>query len=124
MKSIIKYELPIFSSTLEDDPIIEFDEIDMKIILTGGDEQGKLKKITLKFHSVICFKRTSARFTPKLFDSYDRIVELVDSEWLKELRGINEEGFNYWSPRHYIIYLEGVGMFQFIAKKYEVIEHE
>ena len=30
----------------------------------------------------------------------------------------------YWNPKHYIMYLDGVGMFQFIAQGYEVIEYE
>ncbi|MDE6203809.1 MAG: hypothetical protein K2G19_10080, partial [Lachnospiraceae bacterium] len=71
-----------------------------------------------------CNKHISARFTPKLFNSYDRIVELVDSEWLVELKDVNKEDFNYWNPKHYIMYLDEIGMFQFIARGYEVIEHE
>ena len=124
MKSEIKYELPIFSSNLEEDPIVESRGIDMGIELIGADEEDRLRKIIIKFNSVICNKHTSARFTPKLYDSYDKVVELVDSEWLAELKDINEEDFNYWKPKHYIIYLDGVGMYQFIAQGYEVIEHE
>lgn len=48
----------------------------------------------------------------------------MDSEWLDELKGINKEDFDYWKPKHYIIYLDGIGMFQFIAQGYEVMEHE
>ena len=124
MKSEIKYELPIFSSTLEKDPIINSKDMNTEIELIGVDEENRLRKIVIKFNSVICNKHTSTRFTPKLYDSYDRIVELVDSEWLDELKGINKEGFNYWKPKHYIIYLDGVGMFQFIVQGYEVIEYE
>ena len=123
MKSEIKYELPIFSSNLEKDPIIEYKDMDMEIELMGKDEENKLKKIVIRFNSVICNKHTSARFTPRLYDSYDRIVELVDSEWLKELKNINEEDYIYWKPKHYIVYLDGFGMFQFIAQDYEV-KHE
>lgn len=124
MKREIIYELPIFSSTLEKDPIIESKDMNMGIELIGRDEENRLRKIVIKFHSVLCNKHTSARFTPELYDSYDRIVELVDSEWLIEMKNINKEYFNYWNPKHYIIYLDSVGMFQFIAQGYEVIEHE
>lgn len=48
----------------------------------------------------------------------------MDSEWLEELKGINEEDYNYWKPKHYIMYLDEVGMFQFIAQGFEVIENE
>lgn len=124
MKSEIKYELPIFSSSLEQDPIVESKDMNMEIQLLGRDEEDRLRKIVIKFNSVLCNKYTSARFTPKLYDSYDRIVELVDSQWLVELKNVNKEDFIYWNPRHYIIYLDGVGMFQFIAQGYVVMEDE
>lgn len=44
-------------------------------------------------------------------DSYDRIIELVDSEGLAELEDVNKEYFNYWNPKHYIMYLDGVVCF-------------
>lgn len=124
MKNEIRYELPIFSSSLNSDPIIKSEDMNVKIGLVGTDEENRLRKILIQFNNSICNKHTSARFTPKLYDSYDRIVELTDSEWLKELRLINEEDFNYWQPKHYILYLDGVGMFEFIAQGYEVKEDE
>ncbi len=87
----------------------------MEIKLIGMDEQNKLRKIVIRFNSVLCNKHTSARFTPKSYESYDRIVELVDSEWLMALREVNKGDFNYWNPKYYIMYLDGVGMFQFIS---------
>lgn len=123
MKYEIKEELPIFSSDLEQDPIIKSKDMDMEIHLIGMNEENTLRKILIKFNDVLCYKHTSVRFTPKLYDSYDRVVELLDSEWLVELKEINQEYFDYWNPKHYIIYLDGVGMFQFVAKGYRVIQH-
>lgn len=124
MKSEIKYELPIFSSTLEKDPIIEIKNLDMKIELIGSDEENRIRKVSVCFNTVICNKHTDANFTPVLFGSYDKIVELINSEWLEELRNINQEEFNFWNPKHYVLYLDDIGMFQFIAKGFEVIEDE
>lgn len=124
MTSEIKYELPIFSSSLEKEPIIDYKDLNMKIELIGTDAENRLRRIKIKFNSVLCNKHTSARFTPKLYESYDRIVELADSEWLTELKNINKEYFNYWNLKHYIIYLDGFGMYQFIAQGYEVVEYE
>lgn len=76
------------------------------------------------FKTVLCNKYTSWEFTPKLYDSYDRIVELIDSGWLEELKEINEEEYNYWRPKHYLLYLGEVGLFQFIARDFEVIEND
>ena len=102
MKSEIKYELPIFSSNLKQDPVIESKDINIIIELIGMDEENRLRKIIIKFNSVLCNKHTSARFTPKLYDSYDRIIELVGSEWLAELKDVNKEYFNYWNPTFFI----------------------
>ena len=45
MKSEIKYELPIFSSNLEQDPVIESKDMNMEIELIGMDEENRLRKI-------------------------------------------------------------------------------
>lgn len=124
MKNVIQYELPVFSSSLEKNPVVKSIGMNMEIELIGRDEKSRLRKIDIKFICVLCNKHTSAKFTPNLYNSYDRIVELIDSEWLVELKVVNEEYFNYWNPKHYIIYLDGAGMFQFIAQGYEVIENE
>lgn len=120
----IRYELPMLSSNLTQDPIIRFEDMDVKIEIEGYNEEDKLNKITITFISVLCIKQTSARFTPKLYEAYDRIVELINSEWLEKLKSVNEGDFNYWKPKHFILYLDGIGMYQFIAQSFEVISNE
>lgn len=120
----IRYELPMFSSNLVKEPFIRFEDMDVKIEIEGYNEEDELNKITITFVSVLCVKQTSARFTPKLYEAYDRIVEQINSEWLNELRSINEEDFNYWKPKHFILYLDGIGMYQFIAQSFEVVNNE
>ena len=79
MKSEIKYELPMFSSNLENEPQIEFKNMNVKITIKGYDEN-------------------------------DAICETE----------INEEDFSFWKPKHYSLYLDGFGMYQFIAQSLEV----
>ena len=57
MKSEIKYELPVFSSNLEQDPVIESKDMNMEIELIGMDEENRLRKIIIKFNSVLCNKQ-------------------------------------------------------------------
>ena len=121
-KSEIKYELSIL--WLKKDPIVEYKGMDMEIKLIGIDEEDRSRKTVIKFNSLISDKHTSDKFTPKLYGSYNRLVELVDSEWLDELKSINEEWFNYYKPKHYVIYLFGKGLYQVAAQGYEVIEDE
>lgn len=118
----VKYELPIFSSTFENDPVIKFQDMDVLIELTGADEENQQRHITIVFKRVVCSKHTSASFTVKLYNSFDTIVELIDSEWLNELKSINNEKYEFWCPRHYIVYFDGIGMLQFIAQDVEIRE--
>ena len=119
-KSEIKYELP--DLRLKKSPIIELTGADMEIKLIGFDEERRLRRIVIKFHSLVSNKYTSDKFTPKLYGSYNRLLELADSEWLDELKSINEKWFRYYKPKHYVIYLCGKGLFQVIAQGCEVIE--
>jgi len=47
-------------------------------------------------------------------------VEVIDSEWLEELKSINPENFYFWNPKHYALYLDRFGLYQFIARLFEV----
>lgn len=123
MKNEIRYELPMFSSNLIKEPNIRFENMDVKLDIKGYEEEDDFIKITIIITSVLCIKQIFVRFTSKLYDSYDRIIELIDSEWLKELKEINEEGFNYWKPKHYILYLDGIGMYQFIGQRFGVVNN-
>lgn len=120
----VVYELKMFSSNLYKEP--EFIAKGMKNIIKieGYDDESNLNKVKIELDSVLCFKRTSARFTPKLYDSYDKIVELIDSKWLKELQIINKEDYDYWNPKHFAFYLDGIGMYEFIASEIEIEEYE
>lgn len=124
MKSEIKYELPMFSSNLENEPEIEFKNMDVKIMINGYDENDIICETGIRFISVISFKQTSARFTPQLYGAYDKVVEVIDSEWLEELKNINLEDFSFWKPKHYALYLDGFGMYQFIAQSFEVEKND
>ena len=120
MKSEIKYELPMFSSCLVNEPQIEFKNLDVKIIIKGYDKNDVICETEIKFISVIAFKQNLPRFTSELYNAYDKVVELIDSKWLKELKKIDKEEFTYWNPKHYILYLDGYGMYQFIAQSLEI----
>lgn len=124
MTTEIRYELPMFSSSIENEPEIEFKNMDIRIKIRGYDEKDFECGIEIKFLTVIGFKQTSARFTPLLYGSYDKIVELIDSDWLREMNSINPDDFSFWKPRHFAFYLDGFGMYQFIAQAFEVSEND
>lgn len=61
VKSKIIYELPVYSSSLEQDPIFQSKDMNMEIELIGVDEENKLRRIVIRFNSVLCHKYTLAR---------------------------------------------------------------
>lgn len=122
--SNIVYELKMYSSNLKNEPEFIIDGMKNTLNIEGYDDAGKINKVSIAFDSVLCYKRSSARFTPKLYDSYDKVVELLDSEWLHEIKLINNEEFDYWKPRHFILYLDEIGMYEFIACEIKIIEYE
>ncbi len=117
------YELPMLSSNLHQNPVINLNGINISIELDGGDVNNVHKKTKLLFKNVLCHMHTSERFTKNMFDAYDAVVEIIDSRWIGELKKMNERDFNYWKPKHFAVYLEGVGMYQFIAKEFEELEN-
>ena len=122
--SKIIYELKMFSSNLKNEPEFIVDGMKNILKIEGYDDEGRINKVRVELDSVLCYKRTSARFTPKLYDSYDKVVELLDSDWLNELKAINNEDYDFWKPRHFILYLDEIGMYEFIACEIEINEYE
>ncbi len=120
--SEIKYELPMFSSNLVSEPNITIKNMDVEIVIEGYDDEDNLSKIGIVFSCVLGMNHTSARFTPNLYGAYDKIVQITETEWLKEMQELNNEEYSYWNPKHYVMYLEGIGLYQFIAKSVEVRE--
>lgn len=118
------YELPMFSSNLISEPKITIKNMDVEIVIEGYDDEDVFSRISIKFLSVLGMKQTSARFTPNLYDAYDKIVQITESEWLKEMQKLNDEDYSYWKPNHYVMYLDGIGLYQFIAKEVEVRDCE
>lgn len=120
----VKYELPMFSSNLISEPNIIIKNMDVEIIIEGYDDEELFSRICIKFSSVLGMKHTSARFTPEMYGAYDKIVQLSESEWLKEMQKLNNDDYCYWKPNHYVMYLDGMGLYQFIAKSIEVTKNE
>lgn len=120
-KVIVKklFELPMLSSLLNSEPEILIKGLDISMILDGKDLSDADRHVCLSFKSVLCHKHTSERFTEEMYDAYDAVVEIVDSEWLIAMEKINKNDFGFWKPRHFAVYLEGIGLYQFIARSFE-----
>lgn len=112
MKITKLWELPVLSSEVDEISVVQNG---CSITITGFNGGVKFK---LHFNVVLCYRYTSERFTKHLYDSYDTLVEIEDSDWLKELKQLNEDDLNFWKPRHFAIYLDSVGLYEIISNNF------
>ena len=113
------FELPMLSSLLNHEPELLIRGLDISMILDGKDLSDANRHVCLSFKNVLCHKHTSERFTAEMYDAYDTVVEIVDSEWLMTMKKMNETDVNFWQPKHFAVYLDGMGLYQFVAKGFE-----
>ena len=102
-----------------------------KLIYPGGDawllfdyydeNQDAIFNSGLMFEAVQAHRHSSEMFTVSLMGAYDCLVEIVDSEWVKELNEINKQTADFWGIKHYAIFLKSNGLFEFIARGYEIL---
>jgi hypothetical protein len=71
------------------------------------------------FNGAILFKNTLLHIR----DSYDTLIEVDDSDWLREIMELNEEAFIFWENlKHFMIFLDGYGLYEFISTDFEISE--
>ena len=58
-------------------------------------------------------------------EAYDALVEIQDSEWVKEIKAQTDPNWrDKWEMHHYMIYLDSAGCFEVIAASYAVLPEE
>jgi hypothetical protein len=117
------WEFPVASTALAEGGV--------KLIYPGGDawllfdyynEDNAVFNSGILFDTVLAHKHTSEKLISTLMGAYDYLVEIADSEWLEQLREINQQTVDYWKLKHYAIYLDSNGLYEFIAKSYRILE--
>ena len=58
-------------------------------------------------------------------ETYDNLVEVKDSEWVKELKENTSEMFrSTWDMHHYMIFLDSSGCYEVVAQSWEALPEE
>lgn len=81
----------------------------------------------LLFHGVRAFShRADYHCTPwQVEHSYDKLVEVEDSEWVAELKANTPESFrNQWDMHHYMIFLDSSGCYEIVAESWVALPEE
>lgn len=93
------------------DAIIKFDYFD-------ENENGVIYNGSIRFKSVMAHRHSTEKFTNFIQGAYDTVIEIQNSKWAKELYKLNPEDSKYWDIKHYAIYLDSFGLYEFIAQKF------
>lgn len=78
----------------------------------------------IKFNQVSAFRKRGERCCSAwhIEGAYDTLVEVEGSSWLAEMTNDVPELYRAnWKPHHYMIYLDSVGCFEFLAQSWEAL---
>ena len=84
------------------------------------------KKIEIHFHRTMGYKYNHHRYSHdfvKIHECYEVLIEVVDSDWIKEIYECHGKIIPCWETKHYAISNENDGVYQFIAESFEIIEY-
>jgi uncharacterized protein YegP (UPF0339 family) len=87
----------------------------------GYDDPDRVYNSGIKFKHVQVHRHANEKFA-SLLRAYDKIVEVCDSEWIEQLVARNSEIAAYWNIKHYAIYLDSNGLYEFAANGFEILE--
>ncbi len=126
MKIVKLWEIPMISHELEDDfqVIIDGSTISLSIQYSNPFFPDIKQKTIITFDTVLCYRYTTDCFTRELYDAYDTLVKIDVSQWLKEIKQMYSYEYNILQPKHYAVYIDSRGLYEFIAKDYEVREEK
>jgi len=96
--------------------ILKFDYFDV-------EKDDKIFNSGIIFDAAVAHRHSSEKFTKFISEAYDKLIEIKDSDWVKELTLLSSEWSNFWKIKHYAIYLDSYGLYEFIASGYSLMEN-
>ena len=124
MENKILWTFPVPSNCINTGIKIIYEKIDATILFDYYDEDNDDKiydgKIIIK--SIIANRHTSEKVTQFIEGTYDNLCEIKDSIWLSQLSKLSPEWISKDNLKHYAIYLDSYGLYEFIAEDFSVTD--
>jgi hypothetical protein len=117
------WELPIASTKLTENGV--------RLIYPGGDawllydyydENDVILNSGIFFDTVLAHRHASEKLINSLIGAYDYLVEIINSEWLKQMKEVNKQIVDFWNLKHFAIFFDSNGLCEFLAKDYKILE--
>lgn len=119
MKKTQMFALPFPSSAVMQGPALVDDERGLTVSITCADDDGRPRSSSVVFKNPRAYRRREETYCTAwhVQDTFDTICEVIDSEWVDELRGdAVPEWRDRWVLRHFMIFLDGFGCLEVISE--------
>lgn len=128
MKKIAHYSISLPSTSATEEARLLTDGGDLLLQLTCFDvETNELIASNIRFGAVRSFRYRGELYVTvwHIEDAYDTICEVVDSDWVAELKSrCVADWREYWEMRHFMIYLDSFGCLEVVSAFASIDEYK
>lgn len=124
MKLIEHWTFPVPSNNINSGVSLSYKRGDAVILFDYYDESKNHEVFNggVIFELAVAHRHSSEKFTKCIGGTYDKLVQIEGSEWIKELTYISPEWAKCWQIKHYAIYLDSYGLYEFVAQGFRLID--
>lgn len=118
---IALYTIPVPSTDLTSEAFLDCTDGTPTIRYSYVSELGTCDA-GIRFLRVSAFRQRGERLCTSwhIESAYDTLVEIVDSSWITDLsRDLPDRYRSEWKTRHFMIYLDSAGCFEFLAEDWK-----
>lgn len=119
MKKAPIFALPLPSSAAVQGPALVDDGRGLTLSITCADDDGRPHSSEVVFKVPRAYRHRAETYCTgwHVQDTFDTICEVIDSDWVKELRrDAVPEWRDKWVLRHFMIFLDGFGCLEVAAE--------
>lgn len=119
MKKAPLFSIPFPSTGVTQGPTLLDDERGVLLSLTCAGDDGRPHASTIRFARPRALRKRAETYCKAwhLQDTYDTVCEVMDSEWVEELRcDAVPEWRDRWVMRHFVVFLDGFGCLEVVAE--------
>lgn len=119
-----RWTFPVPSNCINSSVSLTYKHGDAVILFDYYDEEqdDKVYNGGILFESTVAHRHSSEKFTKYISGSYDTLIEIEGSEWISELNTISPECMKKSELKHYVIYLDSYGLYEFIAQGFRLFD--
>lgn len=119
MKKKVLFELPESASHIVEDPQLLIIGADLELSLVFfSNSSSERKEFKIRFLKERAFRKISELYCEPwhVEETYETCCEVINSDWVSELKKSCNGTWEDWVHRHFIIFIDGLGCLEVIAE--------